>query len=795
MNSDMLLNFLFLAAEAPQIAPRTDIKPVPFTEVKLRDGFWDQRLKLNRDVTIWHEIKMCEETKRIDNFRAAAGEAGYKHEGYLFNDSDVYKVIEAAGYLLSTEKDPKLEAKMDEWIALIAKAQEPDGYLHTQVSASRFGAKPMSRWAEDFGEHELYNVGHLYEAAIAYHQATGKDRLLKTAIKNADLVCKTFNLKAKRHAPGHEEIELALVKLSAHTKHRRYLDQAKFFLDERGSTEGRAITYGEYSQDHLPVLQQDHAVGHSVRAAYLYCGMIDVGKETGDKRYVEATKRIWDDVIKSKIYLTGGIGSSGSNEGFAKEYELPNLTGYAETCASIANILWNQRLFEATGDSKYIDVLERSLYNAFLSGYGADGKSFFYPNPLQSIHGADRQPWFACACCPPNVARLLPKVPELMYATDREGVYVNLYATNDANVEVAGQRIQLRQQGNVVTKGRGSLTIAGGKPESMTIRMRVPGWARNNPFPGSLYEQDGANKANVTFKLNGEEARPKMENGYAIFKRKWQKGDKIDFEFPVFPLFIKSSPLLSENGGLIAIQKGPFVYCAEGVDQAEGTVLDKFVPADSPRTISHGQIRGANPPKLSLRVASSVRDEQGAAVSSGKVTELTMIPYYAWANRGRSQMTVWIPLSPAKTMPKPAATIAALSRLTASEGARDLGAINDQLLPKASVDQSVPNQHWWPKKGSAEWVDFAFDGLRDISSLKVYWFDDTGVGECRVPASWRIMVQVDGQWRPAETQDGYEVAKDNFNTVHFKQVRASNLRMEIQMQPGWSAGIHEVVIE
>jgi DUF1680 family protein len=821
LKDPMLYSLFFAAVAVPVFGPKTDIQPVPFTQVHMHDGFWEKRIKLNHDVTIWHEIQMCEETGRIDNFRAAAGVPGFKHEGYLFNDSDVYKVIEAAAYILATEEDAKLEAKMDEWIELIAKAQEGDGYLQSQVSASRHTDKPMERWADNAGEHELYNVGHFYEAAVAYRQATGKTKILDAALKNADLICATYNLKGRRHAPGHEEIEIGLVKLSQLTGERKYLDEAKYFLDERGSKEGRKETFGEYSQDHQPVLEQDHAVGHSVRAAYLYCGMIDVGTNRGDARYIEATKRIWEDVVRSKIYLTGGIGSSGSNEGFAKEYELPNLTGYSETCASIANVLWNERLFQATGDGKYIDVLERSLYNGVLSGYGADGKSFFYPNPLQSVNGATRSPWFACACCPPNVARLLPKVPELMYATDSEGIYVNLYAASDAEMTVKGQKVSLHQGGNTPTGDLSYIDVHLEKPTEFTVRIRVPGWARNQPMPGNLYTTVVPQTANYDVRVENQRVKSELKDGYLIIPRVWQDGDQIYVRLPQRPFWVKSNPKLKDNEGLVALQIGPFVYCAE-MSTAQGESLedqrdyppllsrylvDLKVPEEDPLKgwglapgLDTNLFEGLPTPWLKCMYAArkldgSIEGRAASPISDHAGNSISFIPYFAWANRGRKEMSVWIPTAPEKAFPLRADTIASMSPMTVSEGSQGTASIKDQLVPKSSLDQSLGNQHWWPKKGTKEWVEFMLVDNCEVSSVKVYWFDDTGVGECRVPESWRVLVKVDGEWKPVEDAGAFGVARDGFNVVNFNKVRASGLRIEVQMQKGWSTGIHEVVIE
>lgn len=621
------------AGKAVAYGPRTAIQPLAYTAVRLTDPFWAPRLETNRKVTIWHELEQCEITRRISDFAAAAGKGGPRSDGYLFNDSDLYKVLEAAAYALATDPEAKLEQRVDEIIELIAGAQEEDGYLCTAVTAGKREGKAVERWDTEWVEHELYNVGHLYEAAAAYFRATGKRKLLDVALKNADLICATFHEKGRRHAPGHQEIEMGLVKLFEVTGNRKYLEQAKWFLDERGN-KARPKLFGEYSQDHIPVWEQDKAVGHAVRAAYMYCAMIDVGTQVGDSKYVRASEKIWRDVAQSKTYLTGGIGSSGSNEGFAAEYALPNLNGYAETCASIANVFWNQRLFMETGEAKYIDVLERALYNATISGHGMEGRSFFYPNPLLSITGHARSAWFACACCPPNVARLLASLPQYFYAADEKGIYANLFAASEAKTALKGVVVHLKQATEYPWEGRISLHVDPAKEVGFRLRLRIPGWASGAAFGGDLYVPVAAPSQKVSLKVNGVSIPLQIENGYAVIDRQWKKGDTVTLELPMEPTWYRCHEKVVENIGRLALQRGPLVYCAEFADQPDQKVLGKAIDAGSEIRVKKRTDLGG---LVELGVAAHPYFEgKGAAV------RLNLIPYYAWAHRGRGQMAVWL---------------------------------------------------------------------------------------------------------------------------------------------------------
>ena len=489
-------------APAASLAPDYPIRPVPFTDVTLTDAFWSPRLETNRKVSVPYALRMNEETGRIDNFRKAARLMSGPHQGRRFNDSDVYKAMEAAAYTLRLHPDAALDKTLDDLIALIAQAQEPDGYLFTTRTNDPAHPAPGSgpeRWSNLRVSHELYNVGHMYEAAVAHFQATGKRTFLAIAEKNAALLLRTFGTGPgrRRGFPGHQEIEIGLAKLYRATGRRAYLDLAKFFLDERGHYFGgeryapgdpfAVYDSDEYMQNHKPVLEQDEAVGHAVRAMYMYSGMADVAALGGYPEYVAAIDRLWLDVAGKKQYLTGGVGARSGSEAFGEAYELPNAEAYTETCAAIGNALWNYRLFLLHGESKYMDVFERVLYNGLLSGAGLSGDRFFYQNPLESGGGYGRSPWFEVACCPPNMTRFLPSLPGYVYATKDDVVFVNLFIAGTGKIALAGRPVVLTQETRYPWDGAVKLTVAPDAAGPFELAVRIPGWARGEAMPTGLY--------------------------------------------------------------------------------------------------------------------------------------------------------------------------------------------------------------------------------------------------------------------------------------------------------------------
>lgn len=624
------------------------IDPVPFTSVKVTDSFWGQRLQASREVTIPLAFSKCEETGRYENFiKAAHPNDTYKVEGLSFDDTDVYKTIEGASYSLQTYPDKKLQKYIDSILVIVAGAQEPDGYLYT---ARTMNPKHPHNWAgkerwvavENLS-HEFYNLGHMVEGAVAHYQATGKRNFLDIAIKYADCVCREIGNEPeqKKYVPGHQIAEMALVKLYMVTGDKKYLDQAKFFLDTRGYTSRKDA----YSQAHKPVVEQDEAVGHAVRAVYMYSGMADVAAITGDSSYIKAIDKIWDNIVSKKIYVTGGIGARHAGEAFGNNYELPNQSAYCETCAAIGNVYMNYRLFLLHGDAKYFDVLERTLYNGLISGVSLDGGSFFYPNPLSSSGKYSRKPWFGCACCPSNVSRFIPSLPGYVYAVKDDQVYVNLFLSNKAELKVDKKKIILEQETDYPWKGDIRLKIAQGN-QNFTMKLRIPGWVRGNVLPSDLYAYADNQKPVYRVSVNGQTVESDVNNGYLSIARKWKKGDVVEVHFDMLPRIVKANPKVEADRGRVAVERGPIVYCAEWPDNrfnVHSVLLNQ-----------HPQFKVTEKPELLYGINQLTTDAQALSYDmAGKLVakdvELTLIPYYAWAHRGEGDMEVWLPIDVSAT--------------------------------------------------------------------------------------------------------------------------------------------------
>ena len=639
-------------AQKEPLHPGYPIDPVPFTSVKVTDHFWGQRLKTSREVTIPLAFRKSEETGRIKNFEKAAHPSeDYKVEGFSFDDTDIYKTIEGASYSLQTYPDKRLEKYIDSILAIVATAQEPDGYLYT---ARTMNPKHPHDWvgkerwvAVENLSHEFYNLGHMIEGAIAHYQATGKRNFLDIAIKYADCVCRAIGNapEQKRLVPGHQIAEMALVKLYLVTGDRKYLDQAKFFLDARGYT-GRKDAY---SQAHKPVIEQDEAVGHAVRAVYMYSGMADVAAITGDSSYIKAIDRIWDNIVSKKMYITGGIGARHQGEAFGDNYELPNLSAYCETCAAIGSVYMNYRLFLLHGDAKYFDVLERTLYNGLISGVSLDGGSFFYPNPLASDGGYSRKPWFGCACCPSNISRFIPSLPGYVYAVKDRQVYVNLFLSNRAELKVNDKKVVLEQETSYPWKGDIRLKVLqGNQPFGMNVR--IPGWVRGSVLPSDLYAYADHQQPAYRVMVNGQEVEGELHNGYLTIDRKWKKNDVVEIHFDMLPRLVKANEKVAADRGRVAVERGPVVYCAEWPDNDFNvhTLLMNRRP----------ELRVVERAELLFGLNQIVTDAQALSYDkAGKLAvkdvKLTLIPYYAWAHRGEGDMEVWLPMEVNATSAQP----------------------------------------------------------------------------------------------------------------------------------------------
>lgn len=792
----LLLSVVGVASISLSTVAQTQIQEVPFTQVHLNDGFWSPRIEINRTVSIPSAFHECEVNGRFDNFAIAAGLIKGEHKGdFSFDDTDPYKVIEGASYSLAVHYDAKLDHYLDSVINIIAKAQEPDGYLTTCVTnkCTRLsGWWGTHKW-EKINSHELYNSGHLIESAVAHYRATGKRTFLNVAIKNADLVCKTFGPnEGQIHRPGgHPIIEMALCKLYKVTGNKKYLEGAKYFVDETGRcTDGHRPS--EYSQDHMPILQQQEIVGHAVRAGYLYSGVADVAALTGDKAYFEALKRIWENMSSKKLFITGGIGSRPQGEGFGPNYELFNHTAYCETCAAIANVYWNYRMFLATGESKYIDVCERALYNNVLSGVSLSGDKFFYDNVLESDGEHERQKWFGCACCPGNITRFVASVPGYMYAQQGRDIYVNLYAQGKAKIG----KVELEQTTDYPWDGRISIKVAKGAGK-FAIKLRIPSWLKTSPTNNSLYKY---NDAAPVYAITVNGVKVAADGGdYATIQRNWKKGDVIEIDFPMNVRRIVANDNAEDNRGKVALERGPIVFCLEGSDQADGKVFNKYI------------LNSAN---ISARYDASMLN--GVMTLSGDAKELQQdgtvkdvrfraIPYSTWNNRGPQQMEIWVANTPTKAVATPLATIASKAQTFSNRGPIQndapetapvdswAGGVNDQWEPKRSSDISKPYHYWWLKQGTTEAISYQFDKEYDVSNVQVYWLEfDHYDGDFRTPESWALYYKdANGEWQEVEGHSPYTVQKDCYNSVDFKPVRTTGLKILAKLRKGESGGVLE----
>lgn len=785
---------LSAAAKSPKTQPHNGypIGQVPFTSVKVTDDFWGQRLKASRDVTIPLAFSKCEETGRYDNFvKAAHPSDTIKVGGLSFDDTDVYKTIEGASYLMQTYPDKKLDKYIDSVLVIVAAAQEPDGYLYTSRTMN---PKHPHEWAGskrwesvEVLSHEFYNLGHMVEGAIAHYQATGKRNFLDIAIKYADCVCREIGDGSNQVArvPGHQIAEMALAKLYLVTGDKKYLDQAKYFLDKRGYTSRKDL----YSQAHKPVVEQDEAVGHAVRAAYMYAGMADVAALTGDSAYIKAIDRIWDNIVEKKYYITGGIGATSNGEAFGENYELPNMSAYCETCAAIGNVYVNYRLFLLHGDSKYYDVLERTLYNGLISGVSLDGGGFFYPNPLESMGQHQRQPWFGCACCPSNICRFIPSLPGYIYAVKDNDVYVNLFMSNTADLDVKGKEVVISQSTNYPWNGKVGITVDKNKAGKFAMKIRIPGWVRNQVVPSDLYSYDDGKRLGYTVKVNGQPVTATLEKGYFTIDRNWKKGDKVEVDFEMEPRVVVANSKVEADRGRVAVERGPIVYCAEWPDN-DFDVLSVLINQNP-------KFEAVDKPELLEGIVELVTDGQVLEFDkSGRLVtkdvKITMIPYYAWAHRGRGNMAVWLPRELSASRPSMPPTLASESKIETSGEYSSLQSVNDRLLPKDENDRSVPYYHWWPKQGTTEWISYNFPGDKEVQSSTVYWYDDGPWGGCRVPKSWKIYYKdAAGNWVPVSNPDKYSVNKGAANTVNFDPVTTSDLKLEVVLPDDNATGIFE----
>jgi len=617
------------AGKAPRHA-----SAVPFNMVSITDHFWTARITINRNKTIPSVLEKCREG-RISNFINTSEDNQTEFKGIFYDDSDLYKVLEGIAYSLQSNPDDALESIVDNIIGHIAGAQWDDGYLNTYYSLPK--KQHDARWHDLKNKHELYCAGHLIEAAIAYYQATGKTTLINIATKFASYITEKFGHHSESGVPGHQEIEIALIKLSRLKKNTKYLKLAKKFLDQRGHHDERE-SYGEYAQDHLPITEQTEAVGHAVRAVYMYCAMTDIAMMTNAQTYIQALDALWDNVVTKKMYITGGIGARHALESFGDNYELPNKYAYSETCAAIGSILWNHRMFQLKRESRYIDIIETTLYNAFSVSTAPCGEAFFYVNPLESDgeflfnkNAITHQPWFDCSCCPTNIVRFVPTIGEYIFAQYKDELYVNLYIASKSQIEIHGQKIGITIETKYPKDGEIKINIAPESTKQFKIKLRIPSWTKETPLPGDLYKYLNPTPSEVVININDQPIQYQIVNGYAVIDRIWHAGDTINIDIPMPIQQVISHEKVQDNHDKVALQRGPIVYCAESIDNA--IPIPKIDLGDN--TILKTEYQS------DLLTGNYIISGQVASADT-KENQFIAIPYYAWAHRGKGKMAVWL---------------------------------------------------------------------------------------------------------------------------------------------------------
>ncbi|BDD08023.1 hypothetical protein FUAX_04550 [Fulvitalea axinellae] len=805
------------------------IVPVPFNEVRLQDDFWLPRLKTQAKTLVPFALGKTE--KAVENLRRAGdylhgvkGEMPFPHR---FISSDLYKVMEGAAYILMVEEDPALEERLDKIIDVIGRAQKEDGYLYvahaTGVSKhyrDKWGGGGMGDKPYSFvlHSHELYNIGHMYEAAVAYYQATGKRKFLDIAEKSAQHVNRVFfegekgynGGKPVNQAPGHQEIELGLVKLYRATGNKLYLEMSRKFLDVRGITykpDGERVMSGSYAQQHAPVADQSEAVGHAVRAAYMYAAMADNMALHEDDAFMGALDRIWHDIADTRMHITGGLGAVHGIEGFGPQYVLPNKSAYNETCAAVANVFFNFRMFLLTKDAKYMDVAEVSLYNNALAGVNMDGNRFFYVNPLEATGdkhfnqgSAGRSPWFGTACCPSNIARLMPQVSGYMYSHTDDEIYVSLYAANETTVELKKTAVKLRQETRYPFGGQVNITVTpetkSKKKRTFAMKFRLPTWARGERFvPGELYSYVNDGAGEWSLKVNGKKVESGIENGFVTVRRAWKAGDKVTFELPMEARYTKAIEKVEADRDRLAVTRGPLVYCAEGADNEKAVQAYAFGKrpdkgAKKSETINEGPLRNVE------RITVPARQISADGVTA---SELNMVPYYAWNNRGKGSMIVWVPNKDEVAMrfvgKNPEKGIKTIKASYTHSHDAVYAAIDGKIGEKSS-DESISRWTSWNKKGQKQWLELELEKSREIRSVGVFWFDDAkGV---RLPAEWSVEYRVNGEWKPFKlyVTDAYNLFKDQYNIVHpANRLKCDAIRINMTPRKDSAVGVLEVDID
>jgi DUF1680 family protein len=818
MKISIVSSFCFSLCAFPLFG-QANIEPVPFHEVEMTSDFWRPRLITQRKVLVPFAFEKTE--PGVAHLQAAAdflaGKKVPEHRPHRFIDSDLYKVMEGAAYLAQLQDDPELEAQFDRIVDVIASAQEPDGYLYpshtTGVGTDKnmMGNEPYTFVVHS---HELYNMGHLYEAAIAYYQATGKDKLLKVAEKNARHVNQVFFVgdpkynegKPIRQAPGHQEMELALVKLHKVTGKKLYLEMAEKFLEIRGKTyvpDGEGVMSPTYAQQHAPLEQQSEAVGHAVRATYLYAAMADMSRFQKKNSYTRALDRIWGNLTDTRMHITGGLGAVHGIEGFGPSYLLPNADAFNETCAAVGNVLFNFRMFLVHKDAKYLDVAEVSLLNNVLAAVNLEGNRFFYVNPLEADgkypfnHGTmGRAPWFGTACCPSNMARLLPQVQGMTYAHDDENVYLAMYADTSTKLDIGGTTLALSQKTNYPNEGKVEVSLNPEKVTNFNLRLRIPTWTGKQFVPGKLYSYLDSTSEKWSVSVNGKKVNPKIELGFAVLKRKWKKGDKVVLNLPMPTRLNECDDRVEDNNDRVAFTRGPFVLCAEEIDN--GGATQRFF-LDSKPTIEKADLSRVKLPSGSFL---KVTSQANALTETGKPEKrnLSLVPYYAWNNRKPGSMMIWFPTNPELAVfdPHSLPKESVFSDLKASHTSEldTVTAAGDGKQPRWSSGKDVPRWTSRPQLGVKQWVEGYFSKPRKVRDVGVYWMQDQQ--DVKFPKEWSLEVRNKGEWKPFElyVTDRYDNRANQYNVVHpAAPLTCDAIRINMTPQENASVGILEIQVK
>jgi DUF1680 family protein len=766
--------------QGPQLA---NLREVPFTQVKIADGFFAGRRAQNRKVTLEHALRQLEETGTLPNFDLAAAGAREGFQGFVYQDSDAYKALEAVAMALADAPDPELDAKLDGIIARIGKSQQPDGYLNSWFTVK----EPEKRFLNLRDNHELYCAGHLFEAAVAHFRATGKRNLLDIATKYADLLCNTFGDGPGKRAGycGHPGPELALVKLADVTGKPEYFALAQYFVNARGSKvfaqergEDLARYDGTYWLDHVPLRELGAIAGHAVRATYLMSGAVDVAARTRDEALLRMVDRVWRNTIEKNVFVTGGIGPSASNEGFTHDFDLPTGSAYQESCASIGVVMWAWRLNLLYADARYADAVEQALYNAIPAGVQLDGRKFFYVNPLASRGDHHRREWYGCACCPPNLARTFAGLGSYAYATGPDALYVNLYIQGSVRAKIGEAAFELDVVTDYPWQGNVTLTVRCPKPVRASLCLRIPGWC------------EGASAS-----INREVGQDVISNGYCVLNREWRSGDKVELRLPMTVRRLEADPRAEALRGRIAFARGPIVYCGEQTDQK--------VPLEELVVPPGADVKMATEPKLLGGVVKLAVDALHCpgqpfpahtlyrGQPQPKPAPLVLVPYAVWDNRTAGPMAVWFPQSP---LPPRGGGPEARAKVSMSfvSGNCDPEGVRDGEEPQRSGDTPPRSTHWWPHKGTTEWIQYDWPTQLRLDGCRIYWFDDTGRGECRLPKQARLSFLDGDQWKPVLlTGDGLPIAADRWCEVKFAPITTRALRLEVGLQPDFAAGVIE----